>query len=138
MLAGQRRLRVLLRLGEAHHRNIPGWVTLAAIFTVSIYGGYFGAGLGILLLAVLGLLFDETLPRLNAAKQVLALVVNVVAALFFTTSGDVLWAMVLVMAPAALLGGALGGRVVNRVNADALRTGVVIFGTALAFWYLLR
>ena len=60
---------------------------------MSIYGGYFGAGLGIMMLAVLGLLYNDTINRLNAHKQVLSLVVNVTAALFFVWTGKVYWGL---------------------------------------------
>jgi hypothetical protein len=81
---------------------------------------------------------DETLPRLNALKQVLALVINLVAASFFATSGEVIWTRVLVMAPASLLGGVAGGKLVNKIKPSVLRAAVVTYGTALALWYLLR
>ena len=81
----------------ARHRRTTAWrpsaIALSSTFVVSIYGGYFGAGLGIALLAVLGLVIDESLPRLNALKQVLALVINVVAACFF--AGSDMWSGVL-------------------------------------------
>ena len=108
----------------------------SSTFLVSIYGGYFGAGLGIALLAVLGLVIDETLPRLNALKQVLALVINVVAACFFAGSGQVIWSLVAVMAPASLLGGVAGGKLVNKIKPAVLRAAVVTYGTVLAVYYL--
>ena len=106
--------------------------------SVSIYGGYFGAGLGIMLLAVLGLLFADPLPKLNALKQAMSLVINVVAALFFVASGKVLWSLAAVMAPASLLGGTLGGRLVGVVKPSVLRVVIVTYGTVLAVWYLVR
>lgn len=139
LLGGQAWIRKALRIGvgDAHGgTSLP--VTLASTYVVSIYGGYFGAGLGIMLLAVLGLLFGDPLPRLNALKQVLALVINVVAAGFFATSGEVLWTLALVMAPASLLGGVVGGKLVSRIKPTVLRAVVVTYGTALAVWYLVR
>ncbi len=97
-----------------------------------MYGGYFGAGLGIILLAVLGLLLDDTLRRVNALKQAISLITNVVAALFFAASGKVVWSLVLVMAPASLLGGAVGGRLVGRINPLVLRAIVITSGIAVA------
>ena len=127
----------MARIGTRAH-EAPGIVAVSATFLVSIYGGYFGAGFGIALLAVLGLVIDETLPRLNALKQVLALVINVVAASFFAFSGEVIWTLVAVMAPASLLGGVAGGKLVNKIKPAVLRASVVTYGTALAVYYLVR
>ena len=85
----------------------------------TIYGGYFGAGLGVILLAVVGLLLDDSLTRLNALKQAISLVTNFAAAIFFVFSGQVVWPAALVMAVGAMIGGALGGRLANRISADA-------------------
>lgn len=116
-----------------HHENArPPAPTVIALFGASVYGGYFGAGLGIILLAVLGILVDDTLKRVNALKQAISLVTNVVAALFFVTSGKVVWSLALVMAPASLLGGALGGRLVGRINPLVLRAIVIASGIAIA------
>lgn len=116
-----------------HHEDPPPPVaTVGAVFAASVYGGYFGAGLGIILLAVLGILVDDTLKRTNALKQAISLVTNVVAALFFVTSGKVVWSLALVMAPASLLGGALGGRLVGRINPLVLRAIVIASGIAIA------
>ncbi len=103
----------------------------------SVYGGYFGAGLGIVFLAVLGLLLDEELRDITALKQLLSLVVNSFAALFFVFSGQVAWRFVPVMAVSSLLGGHLGGRLVGRFNAKGLRAFVVLAGilVALRFWW---
>ena len=90
------------------------------------------------MLAVLGLVIDESLPRLNALKQVLALVINVVAASFFAGSDHVIWTLVVVMAPASLIGGVVGGKLVRRIKPARLRAVVVIYGTVLALYYLVR
>jgi len=137
LLGGQNYIRKWLRIGTEHH-SAPGWIAITAIFVVSIYGGYFGAGLGIALLAVLGLVIDESLPRLNALKQVLALVINVVAACFFAGSGHVIWSLALVMAPASLMGGIAGGKLVNVIKPSVLRAAVVTYGTVLAVYYIVR
>jgi uncharacterized protein len=137
LLGGQNYIRKLLGIGTRPH-GAPSAVAVSSVFVVSIYGGYFGAGLGIALLAVLGLVIDESLPRLNALKQVLALVINVVAACFFAGSGHVIWSLVAVMAPASLLGGIAGGKLVTRIKPAALRAAVVSYGTILAIYYLVR
>ena len=114
----------------AHHVTPVG--LLVGVFGASVYGGYFGAGLGIMLLAVLGLLLDGDLTRHNALKQVLALTINVLAASFFVFSGKVEWVFVAVMAPLSLVGGHVGGTVASRMNAKRLRAVVIAFGVAVA------
>ena len=114
----------------------PSVPLLGGVFLAAIYGGFFGAGLGIMLLAVLGLLLDDALVRLNALKSALALVINVMAALFFLFSGKVIWSAAAVMAVTSLVGGALGGRLATRLKPNVLRAAVVVFGVAVAlkFW----
>lgn len=102
----------------------------------AIYGGYFGAGLSVIVLAVLGLTLEDNLTRLNALKQVLALAVNVAAALFFLFSGRVEWPAAAVMAVGAIIGGVLGGKVAGRVNPLTLRRLVVAIGLTVAIFYL--
>jgi uncharacterized membrane protein YfcA len=150
LLAFQDRLRRLLRIGVpaqpadgvadaafggAALRPDPAWLPIPVFFT-AVYGGYFGAGLGIMLLAVLGLVIHERLNRLNALKQVLSLVINLVAAGFFVFTGKVYWGFALAMAVGALVGGNLGGRMAHRLRPDVLRAVVVVFGTAVGIWYL--
>ena len=105
---------------------------MVAVFLASIYGGFFGVGLGIMLLAVLGVFLDDSLVHLNALKSALALVINVTAALFFVFSGKVVWSAAAVMAVTSLLGGAAGGRLATRMKPEVLRVAVVIFGCAVA------
>jgi uncharacterized membrane protein YfcA len=114
-----------------------GWSALP-VGLAAIYGGYFGAGLSVIILAALGLLLDDTLTRLNALKQSVSLSVNVAAAILFAFSGRVVWAAVLVMAVGALIGGALGGRLAGRIKPSVLRWLVVGIGFAIGIIYLLR
>jgi uncharacterized membrane protein YfcA len=108
----------------------------AAVLFAAVYGGFFGAGLGIMLLAVLGLFSAERLIRLNALKQALSFVINIVAAVCFAITGHVRWELVPVMAVAALIGGHVGGRMTRLVNPTVLRRIVVVAGVAIAisFW----
>lgn len=111
---------------------------LSAILPVglaSVYGGYFGAGLSVIVLAVLGLVLEDTLTRLNAVKQALALAINVAAAVFFLFSGQVVWIVALVMAVGALIGGALGGRLAGRIKPVTLRRIVVTAGVLISIVY---
>ncbi len=108
------------------------------VFLAAIYGGYFGAGLSVIVLAILGLVVNDTLTRLNAVKQVIAFSANVSAALLFVFSGRVEWLVVLVMAVGALLGGSLGGRIAGRVKPETLRWLVVVIGLIVGMIYLVR
>ena len=140
LLAIQTPLRNWLARRKAHSsgRPIPeAWIFLP-VFLGAIYGGYFGAGLGIILLAVLGLMLNDTLTRINVLKQMIAFTANFTAALLFVFSGKVVWSVAVVMMLAALLGGSLGGRLAGRVKPAALRWIVVSIGFVVGFIYLVR
>ena len=113
------------------------WSTIP-IGLASVYGGYFGAGLSVIVLAALGLTTDESLTKLNALKQAVSFSVNVAAAVFFVFSGYVLWNVALVMAVAALLGGWLGGKLAGSVKPSTLRWLVVSIGFIIGIIYLIR
>jgi uncharacterized membrane protein YfcA len=115
----------------AHHIGVP--VGIAAV-----YGGYFGAGLGVILMATLGLALDDTLTRINALKQAISLAVNLAAAIYFAFSGEVIWPAAGVMAVGALTGGSLGGRLAGRLKPSTLRAVVVTVGVIVGVVYLLR
>ena len=139
LLASQNRVRAwLLRHAEDGAQPERGGWASVAIFVGSIYGGYFGAGLGVVILAVLGLAFHDSLTRLNATKQSVSLVTNVAAALFLVFSEHVVWSAVGVMAAAALLGGSVGGRLAGRIRPERLRAIVVAIGVIVAGVYFLR
>lgn len=125
-----------LRKPEETHTN-EAW-SIAPVFLASIYGGYFGAGLSVILVAVLGLVIHDNLTRINALKQAIALCVNLAAAIFFVFSGKVVWIAVPVMMIGALLGGVLGGKVASRIKASTLRAVVVTIGFIVGIIYLIR
>jgi uncharacterized protein len=102
------------------------------VFAGAIYGGYFGAGLGIMLLAVLAAFLDEDLQRLNALKGLLSLVVAVVSAVSVGLFGPVAWGPALLMAAASVGGGFLGVGIARRLPATVLRWGIVVFGVVVA------
>ena len=104
----------------------------------AVYGGYFGAGLSVIILAVLGLVLDDSLTRLNAIKQVISFSANVAAAVFFVFSGEVVWPVALIMMAGALLGGSIGGKLAGRVKPATLRWMVVTIGVIVAVIYLVR
>ena len=108
------------------------------VFLAAIYGGYFGAGLSVIVLAVLGLVLNDSLTRLNALKQGIAFATNIAAALFFVFSGKVVWSVELVMAVGALLGGAIGGKLASKIKPAALRWIVVMIGFVVGIIYLVR
>jgi len=113
------------------HRGRPGAVHAGA-FLSAVYGGYFGAGLGIMLLAALGAFLPDDMQRLNALKGLLSLVISAVAVVYFALFGPVAWAAAAVMAVTSLAGGQGGVRLARRLSATALRRVVVVFGTAVA------
>jgi uncharacterized membrane protein YfcA len=104
----------------------------------SIYGGYFGAGLGIMLLAVLAIGLGDSLQRLNALKGLLSLVVGAVAVAFFALVAPIAWVAGLVMAASSYAGGLAGVRVARRLSAPLLRAVVVAFGVLVGVGLLLR
>jgi len=116
------------RRGEADPRGRAA--PLAATYGAGVYGGYFGAAQGILLLGILGLSLDDELTRVNALKVVLAGTVNGVAAVVFVIAAHVAWGAVALIALGSTLGGHLGARVGRRLPPRALRAFVVVVGLA--------
>lgn len=110
----------------------------ALVALAAVYGGYFGAGLSVILLGVLAITLPDSLTRLNALKQLLALAANGGAALVFLFSGRVAWPPAVALALGAAVGGGLGGRLVGRLAVETLRWWVVALGTAIGLWFLLR
>jgi uncharacterized protein len=132
LLGFQRQIRARLGIGTDTTVRPVGVAVLVGVFAASVYGGYFGAGLGIMLLAVLGVLLSGTLASLNALKSVLSLAINLSAAAFLSLSGHVHWGLAGVMAITGLAGGFVGGRFVSRVDPIKLRRVVVTFGVLVA------
>lgn len=131
----------LSRLVQARHgagRELPPVLLRGGVLVAGAYGAYFGAGLGVLLLAVLGVLLDEQLPRTNALKNVVSFVVNAVALIAFALFGPVAWSVVAVVAVASLLGGFAGARVARRLSPTLLRGAVVVYGVVAAVVLLAR
>lgn len=139
LLAAQNRVRGILtrRVGRsrAGAAGAVGAPVAVGTFVSAVYGGYFGAGLGIMLLALMGLFLEESLLRLNALKQGLSFVISLVAAIFLAAAAHVAWSYAAVLAPCAVLGGLVGGKLVRVVPAGALRVVVVIVGVAVAIRY---
>jgi hypothetical protein len=113
-------------------------IAVLPVFAASVYGGYFGAGLSVIVLAALGLLIEDSLTRLNATKQAVGFAANAAAALLFLFSGQVWWTAGLVMAVGAVGGGALGGRLAGRIRPATLRFVVVTIGLVVSVVYCVR
>ena len=140
LLAIQDPLRAWLTRRLAKGESSAGTETFAwlPVGLASVYGGYFGAGLSVIVLASLGVTLEDTLTRLNALKQAVAFSVNVAAAIFFLFSGQVVWSAAIVMAVGALIGGILGGRLAVRIKPSTLRWVVVIIGLVISIVYFAR
>jgi hypothetical protein len=115
------------RRGRALHPH-GGPLLYAGVLGAGIYGGYFGAAQGVLLIAILGLMLDEHLQRVNAAKNVLALLVNLVAALVFIAVTDVAWQAAALIAVGSVVGGQVGALVGRRIPPTLLRAIIVVVG----------
>ena len=114
------------RRSEGHQRAGP--VATVAVLASGVYGGYFGAAQGILLLAILGLALDDELQRINALKVVLAGLVNLIAGLVFVLVANVAWLPALLIAVGSTIGGVLGARGGRRLPPWALRAVIIVVG----------
>jgi uncharacterized membrane protein YfcA len=122
-------------LGERRDQNArPGVGAFLAQMFAATYGGYFGAALGVAVLALLNLTLDDTLQRLNALKAFLQMVIGGVAALGFAVLTPVAWLAVAVIAPASIVGGQVGARLAQRVSDRVLRISIIVYGIAAAAW----
>ncbi|MGW1882089.1 sulfite exporter TauE/SafE family protein [Streptomyces sp. NPDC001970] len=115
-----------------------GPLLFTAIMLASVYGGYFTAAQGIIYLSLMGMLLHDSMQRLNAAKNVLAAIVNGVAALFFLFVADFDWTAVLLIAVGSAIGGQIGARIGRKLSPTVLRTVIVIVGTAAIVQLVLR
>jgi hypothetical protein len=125
--------RPLSRVLEKRRRSRSS-LLLAGLFVAAVYGGYFGAAVSVLVLAILAVTIDDALQRLNALKVPLAGAMNLVSGVAFAIFGPVHWVYVLVLAPAALVGGRLGASAARRVPDEPLRLAVVVVGLGAALW----
>jgi uncharacterized membrane protein YfcA len=138
VLAFQERLRQVV----GHPHQMSGRRRVVALHTMvglgAVYGGYFGAALGVMLVACLGLVLDERLNRINARKNLISAVVGLVTVAVFAVIGTVDWVAVAVLAPATLTGGYLGARLARRLPAPVLRALIVGFGLVVGIYLLVR
>jgi uncharacterized membrane protein YfcA len=126
-------------VSEGEHTSKGGkiWGFFFQLF-VAAYGGYFGAGIGILMLASLGVMGFRDIHRMNALKTVLATVINGVALVYFIAKGLVVWSIALLMAAGAIAGGYIGARMAKRVNQKYLQAFIVAIGLFVSIWLFFR
>lgn len=108
------------------------WQVQVGVFIAAVYGSYFGAGLGVLLLGILGILLAEGMQRLNALKGLLSLLINAVSVIVFVINGEVAWWYTAILAVAAWAGGATGVGVARRLSPRVLRAAVITLGAVVA------
>ena len=133
----QPRLSARLALHRADRDHASSPLTLLAIYLTGVYGGYFGAAQGILLLGILGVALAQDLQRTNALKNVLAGLVNGVAGVYFVFAAHVEWAPAGIIAASAIVGAQIGARYGRRLPPDALRVLIVLVGVAAILQLLL-
>ena len=114
-----------------------GAVLLGGVYLTGIYGGYFGAAQGVILMALLSIFLADHLQRLNGAKNVLAMLVNGTAAVIFVVFADVAWEVVGLIALGSTLGGQIGATVGRRLPQPVLRAVILVVGTTVAIRLLI-
>jgi uncharacterized membrane protein YfcA len=120
-------------LAQAHEHPTAGWIAFVFVFQflVGLYGGYFGAGMGILMLAALGLIGLTDMHQMNGLKNILAVCINGIAAVYFALAGAVIWRDVAVMTVGSIAGGLLGARLARRLGRTFVRRAVVVIGLVM-------
>ncbi|MBX7135325.1 MAG: sulfite exporter TauE/SafE family protein [Fimbriimonadaceae bacterium] len=117
-----------------HHRLAVGW-GMALQLLVAIYGGYFGAGMGIMMLAVFGLIMEGSIHEMNAVKTWLSLLINIAASTMFLIKGLVLPWHAVALTAGSILGGYFAARWSQKVDSEILRKGIVVLGFAMTAWF---
>ncbi|QWC87038.1 sulfite exporter TauE/SafE family protein [Nocardioidaceae bacterium] len=135
-VASRRERRAAAGSGVDASRDVARWVW-PVVALAGVYGGYFGAAQGVILVAVLGLGVDDALQRLNGLKNLLSLVVNSVAAVVFVLVADVDWLVVALIAVGSTIGGQLGASVGRRLPPWALRGVIAVVGIAAVVFFVL-
>ncbi len=123
------------RSGTVHTGGGP--ILVAGVYLTGIYGGYFGAAQGVILIALLAILVDDDLQRLNGLKNLIAVVINGIAAVIFVLVAPVAWAPAILLAIGSTIGGQLGALVGRRLSPFALRAAIIVVGTVVAVRLLL-
>ena len=137
LMAAQPRLSRALANRKGDQPAHGGAGLFATVYLTGIYGGYFGAAQGVVLIALLAIFLPDDLHRLNAAKNALAMLVNGVAATIFIFFADVAWGAAALIAVGATLGGQIGARAGRRLPIPIFRTAIVVVGTIVAIKLML-
>jgi len=139
LFTAQERLQKRFNLAAVHNAR-SHWLSWTMLFqlAVGVYGGYFGAGIGILMLAALSLMGHTDIHQMNGLKSLLATCINAVAAVYFAFAGLVSWPDALVMAVGATVGGVGGANMARRIGPGAVRRIVVVVGFTMALSLMLR
>ena len=117
--------------------NLAKSPLLILLLLAAVYGGYFGAGVSVIVLASLAIIYSGSITKLNALKQVISFSINISAAIYFCFTGKVDWLTALVMAVGAIIGGSLGGKLSSVIKPGILRWSVVVIGFAVAVYYFI-
>jgi uncharacterized membrane protein YfcA len=138
LFTAQERVQRFLNVAPEHHGSL--WFAGAMVFQffVSVYGGYFGAGMGILMLAALAILGHDDIHQMNGLKNLLAVFINAVAAAYFLHANMVIVTDAVIMATGAILGGVVSAGFARRMGRKAVRRAVIAFGFAMTVALLFR
>ena len=143
LFAFSRRITALIRRGQVSERKGPiSWQSLAGLsffqLIIAIYGGYFGGGIGIMILASLGVMGMENIHEMNGMKTVLQTTINGVAVITFIIAGAVVWLQAVVMIIGAIIGGFGGASIGRRLDQRIIRGFVIVVGTGMTIYFFLR
>lgn len=126
-------------LSRRHHtKDVHAPWQLALQFIVSVYGGYFGAGMGILMLAILSFSGLPNMNAMNGVKNLLSIVINGIAVIPFVIAGAIAWPIALLMAVFAMIGGYAGARTFRRMPSNVTRTIVLVIGAGMTAYFFVR
>lgn len=125
-------------LAKKHERHTPVWVGVVIQFLVATYGGYFGAGMGIMMLGSFALYMEGNIHELNAVKNWLGLIINLVASILLAIKGLVIWGPFLALTVGSLLGGYFAAKYSQRVDSEKLRVLIVVYGFATSVYFFWR
>jgi uncharacterized membrane protein YfcA len=128
----------ITRWHAARERPIGTAAIAAAVIGVTVYDGYFGAGSGVLMIAVVLILIDHDLARANALKNVLLFLADLLPAVLFALAGPVVWAAVLPLGLGALAGGLIGPRIMRRAPRTVVRIAIAVLALGLAVWLFVQ
>jgi len=120
------------KVGAEHTRPL-----VITLYLTGIYGGYFGAGQGVIMMALLGVFLPDDLQRLNGLKNVLAVLINGVAAVLFILLSPIAWPAAILLAIGAIIGGQVGAVVGRRLPSNVLRGAIIVVGTVVGVRLLL-